>query len=327
MWVVSYLNRSERPRKTEKDETRKQEFEPLSFFNTSYSMLSIMALQGYTRSPKSVTSRVLTGFWFAYTLMMLWLYVTSLSPLLKRSKLPYKIRNLHDLNKQEQFTYGVVRSSPTFDLFHEATKGDKRITWDDIQTGDEGKIVKDLLDGVRKVRRDNGRYGLLSERKMLEYEAYRWPCDMLITGGKATKIKFSLAVQSGSPLRDQLTYAIKKLKKNGAIVNITSKTYDEPFCKEAYSQQWHKEAKKSITSQDLVGVYYLMLIGLGSTLIIFTIESIYFYLRGNMDIGLAMIPLRSIRRRSRSDVREVNNRSGDYAPVSQNGQHGQRDWI
>ena len=188
------------------------------------------------------------------------------------------IRSLHDLNKQEQFEYGVVRSSPTFDLFHEATKGDKRITWDDIQTGDENKIVKDTLEGVRKVRRDNGRYAMLSEKKMLEYEAYRWPCDLWISGGYVTKIKFPMATQSGSPLRDQLTYAIKKLKKSGVIKNITDTMYHKPSCSK--KSLWHTEAKKSITGADLAGVYYLLLIGFLATLILFTIETVFFYIRG-----------------------------------------------
>jgi len=125
---------------------------------------------------------------------------------------------------------------------------------------------------------------MLSEKKSLEYEAFRWPCDMWITGGYVTKIKFPLATQSGSPLRDQLTYAIKKLKKNGAIANITSREYHKPYC--ATKPLWKTEAKKSITGQDLAGIYYLMMIGFGCTLILFTIETVYFYLRGGNIVQL-----------------------------------------
>ena len=284
MWLVSRLNRNEWGAMAEREEATEEEGHTFSFYNTIFYMISVWAFQGYKRAPHSYAGRIMTGFWFAYTLIMVWLYVSNLSPFLKSSKVPLVIHSLHDLNKQEQFEYGVVRNSPTFDLFHESTKGDKRITWDDIQTGDENKIVQDIIEGVRKVRRDNGRYAMLSEEKMLEYEAYRWPCDMWITGGYVTKIKFPLATQSGSPLRDQLTYAIKKLKKSGVITNITRRVYYKPYC--STSPLWKTEAKKSITGQDLAGIYYLMMIGLACTLILFTLETVYFYLKGSSTISL-----------------------------------------
>ncbi|XP_071493508.1 glutamate receptor 2-like [Diadema antillarum] len=296
MWLISRLSRSEWRAKSERGEVSEEVGNTFSLYNTIYYMLSIMAFQGYPKAPNSVSARVLTAFWFAYTLMLIWLYVVQISPLVKANKTPYKIRSLFDLNKQEQFEFGVVRRSPTADLLNQATKGDKRTTWTDIQTGDEAKIVQDLIDGVRKVRRDNGRYGLLSESKMLDYEALRWPCDMLIVGGYVTIIKFPLAVQSGSPLRDQLTYAIKKLKKKGILANITSQTFHKPYCKNIYKRLWHKETKKSITGRDLAGAYYLMLLGFASTLIMFTIETVYFYLKGG---GLRQIP-EMVRRGSRT---------------------------
>ncbi|XP_041464859.1 glutamate receptor 1-like [Lytechinus variegatus] len=346
MWVLSYLNQNEWRAKASRGEASKEDGETFTFFNTFYYMLSIMAFQGMPwKSPHSYAGRVFSAFWFVYTLMLVWLYVSSLAPLMKASKLPYKIRSLFDLNKQEGFDFGVVRKSPTFDLFQQATKGDKRITWDDIQTGDEKKVVQDLIDGVRKVRRDNGRYALLSEKTMLEYEALRWPCDMLIVGGYVTKIKFPLAVQSGSPLRDQLTYAIKKLKKKGVIANITSKSFHKPYCKNIYKRQWHKEAKKSITGQDLAGAYYLMMLGGAATLIIFTVETIYFYLKGGDTGFVNKIP--QLRRFSRSGSEGMTSFSRprekaglrddpDDRPVTRaavggggygGGQNAGRDWI
>ncbi|XP_071493509.1 glutamate receptor 2-like [Diadema antillarum] len=284
MWVLSRLNQNEWRAKALRGEATEEEGETFTLYNTLYYMISIWAFQGYKRSPHSVAGRVMTAFWFVYTLIMVWLYVSNLSPFLKSSKIGMKIYSLHDLNKQEQFEYGVVRNSPTFDLFHQSTKGDQRITWDDIQTGDENKIVQDLIEGVRKVRRDNGRYALLSEKKMLDYEAYRWPCDLWVSGGYVTKIKFPLATQSGSPLRDQLTYALKKLKKQGILANITSTKFYKPYC--SGKTLWQKQAKKSITGADLAGVYYLMMLGFASSLIMFTVETIYFYLRGNTTVKI-----------------------------------------
>ncbi|XP_041464858.1 glutamate receptor 2-like [Lytechinus variegatus] len=304
MWVISRLNQNEWRALSSRGEATEEEGDTFTLYNTTYYMMSIWAFQGYKKSPNSYSGRVFTGFWFAYTLIMVWLYVSNLTPFLKASKVGMKIYSLNDLNKQEQFDYGVVRNSPTYDLFQQSTKGDKRITWDDIQTGDEDKIVQDSIEGVRKVRRDNGRYALLSERKMLEYEAYRWPCDLYVSGGYVTKIKFPLAVQSGSPLRDQLTYAIKKLKKNGVIANITSTSFYKPYCSK--SSLWQKQAKKSITGADLAGIYYLMLLGFASSLIMFAVETIYFYLRGNSGVR---IPVKSRQKR-------------DNIPLSRNGGGG-----
>ena len=69
MWLVSRLNQQEWGAMAQRGEATQEQGETFSFYNTTFYMISIWAFQGYKRPPHSYAGRVMTGFWFAYTLM------------------------------------------------------------------------------------------------------------------------------------------------------------------------------------------------------------------------------------------------------------------
>ncbi|XP_072038081.1 glutamate receptor 1-like isoform X3 [Amphiura filiformis] len=275
LWAMARWNPYEWRQMYKRGETGQEEGDTFCIRNVFWYLWSTMMLQSYTRSPRSHSGRLLSSFWFYFVLCMVFLYGLNLDPFLKVSKNVLFIRSMGDLLKLEQTVhYGVVRHSPTYDFFKHSKDETLQTVWAQMATLDRDPFVARLRDGVRRVRRSNGRYALISEEKLLLWEANSWPCKLYVTGGTSTRIKYALAVPSGSPLRDQLTYAIRKLRAEGVLGKLEDKHWQgSQRC--ANQTMWEDDSMYSLNSNDLMGLYYIMAIGLVLSLIIFILDWVF----------------------------------------------------
>ncbi|XP_072038079.1 glutamate receptor 1-like isoform X1 [Amphiura filiformis] len=275
LWVMARWNPYEWRQMYQRGETGQEEGDTFCIRNVFWYLWSTLMLQSYTRSPRSHSGRLLSSFWFYFVLVMIFMYGLTITPFLKVSKNVLFIRGMGDLLKLEQTVhYGVVRHSPTYDYFKHSTDETIQTVWAQMATLDRDPFVARLNDGVRRVRRSNGRYALISEEKLLMWQANDWPCELFVTGGTSTRIKYALAVPSGSPLRDQLTYAIKKLKKEGILAKL-EKTNWKGSQRCANQTTWEKDSVYSLNSNDLMGVYYMFAIGVVLSIIIFILDWVF----------------------------------------------------
>lgn len=275
LWVMARWDPYEWRKSYERGETGEEEGDSFCIRNVFWYLWSTLMLQSYTRSPRSHAGRILSSFWFYFVLVMVFLYGLNLDPFLKVSKKVLFIRSMGDLLKLEQtIHYGVVRNSPTYDYFKHSTDETLQTVWAQMATLDRDPFVSRLRDGVRRVRRSNGRYALISEEKLLLWEANSWPCKLYVTGGTSTRIKYALAVPSGSPLRDQLTWAIRKLKGEGVLKQLEDKHWQgSQRC--ANQSMWEDDSLYSLNSNDLMGLYYVFAIGVVLSLIIFVLDWVF----------------------------------------------------
>ncbi|PIK48932.1 putative glutamate receptor 2 [Apostichopus japonicus] len=233
--------------------------------------------QGYTKGPKSWALRILTVFWCWFTICMTFLYLWNLNTVLKFSKTALKIQDQHDLLMQDQFEFGVVRDSPSFDLYRYGNAYDREI-FDRILNSELDLIEYRIEDAVLRMRRQwDGHFTLLGEEKILEYASRRRPCQLYVTAKTLGNMTFAFATASGSPLRDQFTRAINILRNRGVIDDIVNRQYSSNLeC--AKTGIFKESAKKSFTVHDMQGVYYMMFLGIGGSLIVFVLEGLYYLL-------------------------------------------------
>ena len=275
LWVMARWSPYEWRQMYQRGETGEEEGDTFCIRNVFWYLWSTLMLQSYTRSPRSHAGRLLSSFWFYFVLVMIFLYGLNLDPFLKVSKNVLFIRSMGDLLKLEQTVhYGVVRHSPTYDYFKHSKDETLQTVWAQMATLDRDPFVARLRDGVRRVRRSNGRYALISEEKLLLWEANSWPCKLFVTGGTSTRIKYALATPSGSPLRDQLTWAIRELSKNGKLEQLEGKHWQgSQRC--ANQTMWEEDSMYSLNSNDLMGLYYVFSIGVVLSLIIFVLDWVF----------------------------------------------------
>ncbi len=275
LYVMARWNPYEWRAMYKRGETGQEEGDTFCIRNVFWYLWSTLMLQSYTRAPRSHSGRLLSSFWFYFVLVMIFLYGLNLDPFLKVSKNVLFIRSMGDLLKLEQTVhYGVVRHSPTYDYFKHSKDETLQTVWAQMATLDRDPFVARLRDGVRRVRRSNGRYALISEEKLLLWEANSWPCKLYVTGGTSTRIKYALATPSGSPLRDQLTYAIRKLKSEGILAQLEDKHWQgSQRC--ANQTMWEDDSMYSLNSNDLMGLYYVFSIGVVLSIIIFILDWVF----------------------------------------------------
>lgn len=261
----------------ERGQATEEEGDTFSFFDSIWFVLSAGFWQSYTRGPRSWSLRILSAFWFYFALCMIFLYVTNLNSVFKFSKTAIKIKDVHDLLFNDIIEFGAVRRSPSYD-FYRYNKGQYRMVFDRILNSEKNLLEDKITNAIFRIRRQwDGRYAVLGEERILKYAAARKPCRIFITGKTLGKISFSFATPSGSPLRDQLSYAISILKRRGNISRILEMEFSNRLhCAE--DTLFETETKKSFTIHDFQGIYYLMFIALGGSLIVFILEWLYFVL-------------------------------------------------
>ncbi|XP_063956315.1 glutamate receptor 1-like [Lytechinus pictus] len=288
LFLICYFSPYEWRAKSKRGEASSEQGESFKFSNTAWYMITTMYLQSYDVSPRSVAGRVLSAFWYLFMLVMVFLYLINLTPFLRASKGIIQVRDVGDLFDQTTVDVGFVKDSSAYDFFRDNRIPEYRRLWETVQSAvsmyrDDSGIVLEVEDGVLRTRHSNGKYAFIHDRRVLQHGSRQWPCNLVITGGSFATVEYGLAVASGSPLRDQLSWCIERLEERGTLESLwNNNTWVDPQrrgpCNNERMTYWERQALYSLTAVDLQGMYYLMIIGMGSAVIIFALEVLAFQL-------------------------------------------------
>ncbi|XP_022105898.1 glutamate receptor 1-like [Acanthaster planci] len=260
--------------------TREQSIE-FTLRNTAWMLTGIMFLRGHKLSPVSLAGRILLSAWFYFTLVMVFLYMLNLTEYVTIDKDILSINSPTDLLNEPLLKIGMVRNGPTHDYYSMSSNSEDQQLMSIMGVLDRQPFVERLRDGALRVRNDNGHYALVSEEILLTYYTQRGPwCDLYVVGDPVKRLKYAFATPSGSPLRDQITYAINKLQTSGVVQELLEKNwFGYQKCEE--ETLWESESVLSINGNDLEGVYYVLAMGVVLSAIIFFIDVICYWLFGS----------------------------------------------
>lgn len=277
VFVIGYGSPYEYRRRAQRGAASEDEADTFSLRESIMFVLSTGFLQSYTRGPRSWSLRILSVFWFWFALCSVFLYAMNINSVFKFSKTAIKIKDVHDLLHNDIHDFGAVRNSPSYD-FYRYNKGQYRMVFDRMLNSERDLLEDRIEDAMYRIRRQwDGRYAVLGEERILQYAADRRPCRLFISGRTLGKISFSFATPSGSPLRDQLSYALSVLKKRGNISRILDMKFSKSLhCAEVTN--YEKTTKRSFTIHDLQGMYYLIFIGMSGSVIVFILEWLVYVL-------------------------------------------------
>ncbi|XP_071964348.1 glutamate receptor 2-like [Antedon mediterranea] len=245
--------------------------------NSIWFAVSTVFLQSYDASPRSHAGRVLAAFWWMLALITVFLYGMHLSSFLVFNKQFSHIRSVHELNQKVEIDVGLVQDAPVYSYLKASGASSNRALFNMVATTQPSPIVRNIQDGIERVRQLDGDYSLVEDHNVLKFFTRNKPCDVHIGEHTLDKFAFAMATKSGSPVRDQLSYAINMLKSNGTIDDLESKwLYREGKCSGV--SFWEREGLWSLTLVDLQGAYYLLLIGIGCTLTMLFIDLVAYLL-------------------------------------------------
>ncbi|XP_072033596.1 glutamate receptor 2-like isoform X5 [Amphiura filiformis] len=262
--------------KAEKKEAGEENADNFNMLNSMWFAASSLFLQHNGVSPRSNAGRCITGFWWLFLLVMVFLYLTNVTYFVTSNKRLALVATPGDVMAQKTVKYGTIKGGNTYHRLKSSPS--LRKFWHKMNNDHANVYVKDMAEGVRRVKSSNGNYALIGETPELNYIASTKPCKLKVVGEYIARTQYALAVAPGSPLKDHLSSAIEALRSSGVLEDLERDWWDledrRHRCRNL--TRWERSGAYTINTNDIQGVYYMLVVGVVTSFIVFLIELIYY---------------------------------------------------
>nr|QJX74385.1 ionotropic receptor 25a [Ceracris kiangsu] len=324
MWVFdrwspySYQNNREKY----KDDEEKREFdlkECLWFCMTS------LTPQGGGEAPKNLSGRLVAATWWLFGFIIIASYTANLAAFLTVSRLDTPVESLDDLSKQYKIQYAPIANSSAHVYFQRMAAIENRFyeIWKDMSLNDSlseveraklavwdypvsdkyTKIlqamteagfpatIEEALERVRASKSSSEGFAFIGDATDIRYQVLT-NCDLQMVGEEFSRKPYAIAVQQGSPLKDQF---------NNAILQLLNKRKLEKLKEQWWSQNPEKrndcekqdDQSDGISIQNIGGVFIVIFVGIGLACITLAFEYWWYKLRPQHNAVVEAAPPRT----------------------------------
>lgn len=273
-----------------------------TFANSMWFCASTLFLQGYTHTPRSNAGRCIVGFWWMFLLAMVFLYLTNITFFITSNKRLNLVGSAADVMAQKTIKFGVIKGGNTYHRLKSSPSLKK--FWHKMNNDHANVYVKDMFEGIERVKSSNGRYALLGESPQLRYIASEKPCVLQVVGEYIVRTQYAMAVAKDSPLGGYLSGAVEALRENSILEDLERDWWNLEDRRQHCTNltKWERAGVYSMTTNDIQGVYYVLMIGVGLSVIVFVVELIAFQVCGRKEKG---------KKRSNKQTEEMMTDEGD----------------
>ncbi|XP_039889142.1 glutamate receptor ionotropic, kainate 1 isoform X3 [Simochromis diagramma] len=253
--------------------------------------------------PKALSTRIVGGIWWFFTLIIISSYTANLAAFLTVERMDAPIDSADDLAKQTRIEYGAVRDGSTMTFFKKSKISTYEKMWAFMSSRKNTALVKNNREGITRVLTTD--YAMLMESTSIEYISQR-NCNLTQIGGLIDSKGYGVGTPIGSPYRDKVTIAILQLQEEGKLHMMKEKWWRGNGCPE----EDNKEAN-ALGVENIGGIFIVLAAGLVLSVFVAIGEFIY-KARRNADIeecvsfsavmedlGISLQCYKGIRRRSR----------------------------
>ncbi|XP_016097985.1 glutamate receptor ionotropic, kainate 1-like [Sinocyclocheilus grahami] len=257
-----------------------------TLINSVWFGVGALMQQGSELMPKALSTRIVGGIWWFFTLIIISSYTANLAAFLTVERMDSPIDSADDLAKQTKIEYGAVRDGSTMTFFKTGglrfdgrtavTPPDPRSVILQAQIGGTRTSASGkYIEGVQRVMTTD--YALLMESTSIEYISQR-NCNLTQIGGLIDSKGYGVGTPIGSPYRDKVTIAILQLQEEGKLHMMKEKWWRGNGCPEEDS----KEAS-ALGVENIGGIFIVLAAGLVLSVFVAIGEFIY-KSRRNLDI-------------------------------------------
>ncbi|XP_031786896.1 ionotropic receptor 25a isoform X2 [Nasonia vitripennis] len=305
MWIFdkfspySYQNNMEKY----KDDDEKRLFtmkECLWFCMTS------LTPQGGGEAPKNLSGRLVAATWWLFGFIIIASYTANLAAFLTVSRLDAPVESLEDLSKQYKIQYAPILNSSEYRYFERMANIEKKFyeIWKDMslndslsdveraklavwdypvsdkytkmfQTMQDAGFPNDMDEALRRVREGKPtEFAFIGDATDIKYLTMT-DCTFMQIGEEFSRKPYAIAVQQGSPLKDQFNNAILMMLNRRKL----EKLKDTWWNKNPKRKRCNKAEDQSdgISIQNIGGVFIVIFVGIGLACVTLIFE--YFYYR------------------------------------------------
>ncbi|KNC31398.1 hypothetical protein FF38_07217 [Lucilia cuprina] len=255
--------------------------------------------QGGGEAPKAVSGRILVAAYWLFVVLMLATFTANLAAFLTVERMQTPVQSLEQLARQSRINYTVVDGSDTHQYFINMKFAEDTLyrmwkelalnasrdfhkfrIWDYPIKEQYGHIllainssmpVKDTEEGFRKVNEHiNADFAFIHDSSEIKYEITR-NCNLTEVGEVFAEQPYAIAVQQGSHLSGELSYALLELQKDRYFEELKAKYWNHTRANCPLSEE-----QEGITLESLGGVFIATLFGLGLAMVTLALEVFYY---------------------------------------------------
>ncbi|XP_046988610.1 glutamate receptor ionotropic, kainate 2-like [Schistocerca americana] len=191
-----------------------------------FSMGSLMG-QGCDLLPKAVSTRLIAGMWWFFTLIMIASYTANLAAFLTNSRMESPINGVEDLAKQTKIKYGTYESGSTAAFFRNSNDSLFSRMYTVMRQARPDVFTDGNAEGVERVKKEKGNYAFFMESTSIEYMT-ALNCDLRKVGGQLDSKGYGIALQLDSPFRTAVSSAVLTLQERGNLSALKTRWWKAP---------------------------------------------------------------------------------------------------
>jgi glutamate receptor, ionotropic, invertebrate len=126
---------------------------------------------------RGLSTRIITGMWWFFALIMLASYTANLAAFLTMERMDATIDSAEDLAKQSKIKYGAVKGGSTMKFFQDSNFSTYQRMWASMESARPSVFTTSNDEGRERVAKGKRQYAYLMESTSLEYITER-NCDL-----------------------------------------------------------------------------------------------------------------------------------------------------
>ncbi|XP_076267894.1 kainate-type ionotropic glutamate receptor subunit 1D [Rhynchophorus ferrugineus] len=247
-----------------------------TLLNSLWFTIGSLMQQGSDIAPKAVSTRMVAGMWWFFTLIMISSYTANLAAFLTVERMDSPIESAEDLAKQTKIKYGALRGGSTAAFFRDSNFSTYQRMWAFMESQRPSVFTSSNQEGVEQVVKGKGSYAFLMESTSIEYVIER-NCELTQVGGMLDSKGYGIAMPPNSPFRTAISGAILKLQEEGKLHILKTRWWKE---KRGGGACRDETTKTSSTANELGlanvgGVFVVLMGGMGVACVIAVCEFVW----------------------------------------------------
>ncbi|XP_034404209.1 glutamate receptor ionotropic, kainate 4 [Cyclopterus lumpus] len=210
--------------------------------------------QGSTIAPRALSTRCVSGVWWAFTLIIISSYTANLAAFLTVQRMEVPIESVDDLADQTAIEYGTMHGGSTMTFFQNSRYQTYQRMWNFMHSKMPSVFVKSTEEGIARVLNSN--YAYLLESTMNEYYRQR-NCNLTQIGGLLDTKGYGIGMPLGSVYRDEFDLAILKMQEDNRLEILKRKWWDGGTCPK---EEDHRA--KGLGMENIGGIFVVLVCGL-----------------------------------------------------------------
>ncbi|KAJ0000045.1 hypothetical protein NQD34_011887 [Periophthalmus magnuspinnatus] len=210
--------------------------------------------QGSEIMPRALSTRCVSGVWWAFTLIIISSYTANLAAFLTVQRMEVPIESPDDLADQTNIEYGTIHGGSTMTFFMNSRYQTYQRMWNYMYSKQPSVFVKSTEEGIARVL--NSKYAFLMESTMNEYHR-GLNCNLTQIGGLLDTKGYGIGMPLGSPFRDEITLAILQLQENNRLEILKRRWWEGGQCPK---EEDHRS--KGLGMENIGGIFVVLICGL-----------------------------------------------------------------